>query len=117
MIQSRENLTNNFVLYLQVIVFALAATLVAAQEESEGGPQVSEVSEEDVEAGPNAQEVAGVRKLRLRRPRPKIIAIDNEEGIAEGKPVPLKAGRDGCQRKIVFCYSMHYRIVIYGKTI
>lgn len=75
-----------------VIVFALAATLVAAQEESEGGPQVSEVSEEDVEAGPNAQEVAGVRKLRLRRPRPKIIAIDNEEGIAEGRPVPLKAG-------------------------
>ena len=57
------------------------------------GSEVSEVSEEDVEAGPNAQEVAGVRKLRLRRPRPKIIAIDNEEGIAEGKPVPLKAGR------------------------
>ena len=82
-------------------MFALAATLVAAQEESEGGPQVSEVSEEDVEAGPNAQEVAGVRKLRLRRPRPKIIAIDNEEGIAEGKPVPLKAGKECCQRKIV----------------
>ena len=101
MIRSRETLTNNVVFYLQVIVFALAATLVAAQEESEGGPQVSEVSEEDVEAGPNAQEVAGVRKLRLRRPRPKIIAIDNEEGIAEGKPVPLKAGRECCQRKIV----------------
>ena len=101
MIRSRETITNNFVIYLQVIVFALAATLVAAQEESEGGPQVSEVSEEDVEAGPNAQEVAGVRKLRLRRPRPKIIAIDNEEGIAEGKPVPLKAGRACCQGKIV----------------
>ena len=70
MIRSRESLANNFVIYFQVIVFALAATLVAAQEESEGGPQVSEVSEEDVEAGPNAQEVVGVRKLRLRRPSP-----------------------------------------------
>ena len=34
------------------------------------------------------QEVAGVRKLRLRRPKP--ISIDNEEGIAQGKPVALR---------------------------
>ena len=45
---------------------------------------------QDQEGGPSAdaQEVAGLRKLRLRRPRP--ISIDNEEGIAHGKPVALR---------------------------
>jgi hypothetical protein len=47
------------------------------------------VNVEESEGGPSPQEVAGVRKLRLRRPRP--ISIDNEEGIARGNPVPLRA--------------------------
>jgi len=64
-----------------VVVLAFVAALVSAQEDLE----------EDLEGGPNAQEVKGIRKLRLRRPRPKIISIDNEEGIAQGNPVPLRA--------------------------
>ena len=50
--------------------------------------------EEDGEAtqgDPSAQEGnVAIRKLRLRRPRP--ISIDNEDGIAQGNPVPLRAG-------------------------
>ena len=67
-------------------MLAFVAALAFAQEEVEEGPSAQE------EAGPSAQEVAGVRKLRLRRPRPKIIGIENEDGIAQGNPVPLRAG-------------------------
>ena len=70
-------------------MLAFVAALTFAQEE-EGGPSPQE--EEEVESGPSPQEVAGVRKLRLRRPRPKIIGIENEDGIAQGNPVPLRAG-------------------------
>lgn len=65
-----------------VVALAFVAAVASAQEN---------VVEEDVEGGPNAQEVVGVRKLRLRRPRPKIIDIDNEDGIAKGSPIPLRA--------------------------
>lgn len=71
-------------------MLALVAALAVAQEEEEGGPSPQE--DEEVEGGPSAQEIAGVRKLRLRRPRPKIIGIENEDGIAQGLPVPLRAG-------------------------
>ena len=74
---------------------AFVATLAFAQEEVEGGPSPAE---DDVEAGPSADadaqgEAVGVRKFRLRRPRPKIIGIENEDGIAQGNPVPLRAGK------------------------
>jgi hypothetical protein len=77
-----------------LVVVAFVATLAFAQEEVEGGPSPAE---DDVEAGPSADadaqgEAVGVRKFRLRRPRPKIIGIENEDGIAQGNPVPLRAG-------------------------
>ena len=72
---------NYILLFIQVIVLAFVAALASAQEKAE----------EETEGGPSAQEVAGVRKLRLRRPRP--ISIDNEDGIAQGSPVPLRAGK------------------------
>ena len=76
------------------VVVAFVATIAFAQEEVESGPSPAE---EEVESGPSADadaqgESVGVRKLRLRRPRPKIIGIENEDGIAQGNPVPLRAG-------------------------
>jgi len=77
-----------------LVVVAFVATLAFAQEEVESGPSPAD---EEVEAGPSPDadaqgESVGVRKLRLRRPRPKILGIENEDGIAQGRPVPLTAG-------------------------
>jgi len=78
----------------KLVVVAFIATLTFAQEEVESGPSPAD---EEVEAGPSPDadaqgESVGVRKLRLRRPRPKILGIENEDGIAQGRPVPLTAG-------------------------
>ena len=88
------NISTIFFFYIQVIVLAFVAALASAQEK---------VEEDDVEGGPSAQEVAGVRKLRLRRPRP--ISIDNEDGIAQGNPVPLRAGK--------ICVFLYYGEYLY----
>ena len=44
------------------------------------------LAQEDEAAGPEPQ---GVRRLRLRRPRP-VPAISDPDGIAEGRPIPLR---------------------------
>ena len=36
-----------------------------------------------------------VRRLRFRRPRPKVAAVSNEDGVAQGRPVPLRAAPAG----------------------
>ncbi len=47
-----------------------------------------------------AQEDAGnpndqIRRLRFRRPRPnpKVVGISDEEGVAQGRPIPLRQGK------------------------
>ena len=32
-----------------------------------------------------------VRRLRFRRPRPRVVPVSDEEGVQEGSPVPLRA--------------------------
>ena len=70
-----------------VVAFAYAQENV--QEEREAR---SEDGDEATEGGPSPQDGnVAIRKLRLRRPRP--VSIDNVDGIAQGNPVPLRAGR------------------------
>jgi hypothetical protein len=51
----------------------LLATTVLAQEEANSNDQI--------------------RRLRFRRPRPKVVGISNEEGVAQGRPIPLRQGK------------------------
>ena len=32
-----------------------------------------------------------IRRLRFRRPRPKVVGVSDEEGVAQGRPIPLAA--------------------------
>lgn len=41
------------------------------------------------EAGGNPND--NIRRLRFRRPRPKLANIDNEDGVGAGQPIPLRA--------------------------
>lgn len=38
---------------------------------------------------------ANIRRLRFRRPRPRVLGVSNEDGLAEGRPIPLRAGPQG----------------------
>ena len=76
------------VFLIQVIVLAFVVAFAYAQD------NVQEDEGEATQGGPSpdAQDAnVAIRKLRLRRPRP--VSIDNVDGIAQGDPVPLRAGR------------------------
>ena len=32
-----------------------------------------------------------IRRLRFRRPRPKVVGVSDEEGVQQGRPIPLAA--------------------------
>lgn len=49
------------------------------------------------------QEDSAIRRLRLRRPRP--IDIDNPDGIAEGRPIPLRRIPQGKTTSSFFKFS------------
>ena len=69
-----------------VVAFAYAQENV--EEEREGRSD----GDDEPQGGPSPQDGnVAIRKLRLRRPRP--VSIDNVDGIAQGNPVPLRAGR------------------------
>ena len=39
-----------------------------------------------------------IRRLRFRRPRPKVVGVSNEEGVQQGRPIPLAAIPRGRKR-------------------
>ena len=60
------------------------------------------LAQEDEAAGPQ-----GVRRLRLRRPRP-VPPISDPDGIAEGRPIPLRRIPQGKTNfKLFLCYSTY----------
>lgn len=57
---------------LRSLAILLLAGVALAQESAEN---------------PNDQ----IRRLRFRRPRPKVVGVSNEEGVQQGRPIPLAA--------------------------
>ena len=67
------------------------------------------LAQEEEAAGPEPQ---GVRRLRLRRPRP-VPAISDPDGIAEGRPIPLRRIPAGKTNFNIFYVILHRYLLTY----